>query len=53
MTNEHEWTPTDQRSKIIYPDQTAVTYQYDLMDRLISVTDARGWTTRYSYDERG
>jgi RHS repeat-associated protein len=49
----YEWTPTNQRSKVIYPDGRAVSYGYDLMDRMTSVTDGYGQLTNYTYDAKG
>lgn len=38
---------------MIYPDGSAVSYTYDELDRLTSVTDVKGQKTSYSYNTAG
>ena len=38
---------------MIYPDGSTVSYTYDKLDRLTSVTDIRGQKTIYSYNQAG
>nr|WP_268710060.1 RHS repeat domain-containing protein [Streptococcus oralis] len=39
--------------KMIYPDGSTVSYTYDKLDRLTSVTDVKGQKTIYSYNQAG
>jgi len=52
QNTRYEWTPTGKRSRVIYPDNSSVSYEYDAAGQLIKVTDASG-TTSYTYDENG
>ncbi|MCL1809619.1 MAG: nucleotidyltransferase domain-containing protein [Clostridiales bacterium] len=38
------------RASTAYPDGTAASYEYDLLDRLVALVDAEGEVTAYSYD---
>ena len=38
---------------MIYPDGSTVSYTYDELDRLTSVTDVKGQKTTYSYNQAG
>ena len=38
---------------MIYPDGSTVSYTYDKLDRLTSVTDVKGQKTSYSYNQAG
>ncbi|GIO39643.1 hypothetical protein J41TS12_45040 [Paenibacillus antibioticophila] len=49
----YEWTPTGQRSRIIYPDNTAVLYEYDQAGQISKVTDALKQQTNYTYNRNG
>lgn len=49
----YEWTPTGQRSRIIYPDNSSVVYEYDLAGQISNVKDGQQQTTRYTYNGNG
>ncbi|MHB1167440.1 MAG: RHS repeat-associated core domain-containing protein, partial [Carboxydocellales bacterium] len=47
---KYSYTSTGQKSALVYPDGSSVTYGYNLLDQLTGVTDAFGKTTNYNYD---
>jgi|GEM_PF-1697233 len=40
-------------AKLGYPDGTSVSYAYDELDRMTSITDRQGKVTAYEYDRQG
>ncbi len=49
----YEYDANGNKIKITYPNGSAATFEYDLMDRIVKFTDRQGGVTQIAYNTRG